>query len=107
MEIYSKHCQSQTGRAEILRECSSHTMCHVSRVTCHVSRVTCHVSRVTCHMSHVTCHMSKKMSYSEEKNKNKKLFLYTTKNIGQSGGASQWRVCYQRGLPRLVLTDPV
>ena len=23
--------------------------------------------------------------------------------IGQSGGASQWRVCYQRGLPRLVL----
>ena len=21
---------------------------------------------------------------------------------GQSGGASQWRVCYQRGLPRLV-----
>ena len=25
-----------------------------------------------------------------------------TKNIGQSGGASRWRVCYQRGLPRLV-----
>ena len=24
------------------------------------------------------------------------------KNIGQSGGASRWRVCYQRGLPRLV-----
>ena len=23
--------------------------------------------------------------------------------IGQSGGASRWRVCYQRGLPRLVL----
>ena len=22
--------------------------------------------------------------------------------IGQSGRASQWRVCYQRGLPRLV-----
>ena len=22
--------------------------------------------------------------------------------IGQKGGASQWRVCYQRGLPRLV-----
>ena len=22
----------------------------------------------------------------------------------QSGGASCWRVCYQRGLPRLVLT---
>ena len=23
----------------------------------------------------------------------------------QSGGASQWRVCYQRGLPRLVFTE--
>ena len=26
------------------------------------------------------------------------------KNIGQSGGASRWRVCYQWGLPYLVLT---
>ena len=26
------------------------------------------------------------------------------KKIGQSGGASGWRVCYQRGLPRLVFT---
>ena len=24
--------------------------------------------------------------------------------IGQSGGASRWRVCYQWGLPRLVFT---
>ena len=24
------------------------------------------------------------------------------KKVGQSGGASRWRVCYQRGLPRLV-----
>ena len=24
--------------------------------------------------------------------------------IGQSGEASPWRVCYQRGLPRLVFT---
>ena len=30
------------------------------------------------------------------------MIFYTTKNIGQSGGASRWRVCYQRGLPRLV-----
>ena len=37
-------------------------------------------------MSHVTCHLS---------------FFYV-KKIGQSGGASRWRVCYQRGLPRLV-----
>ena len=42
----------------------------------------CHVSRVTCHMSI--------------------LFFYFTKKIGQSDGASWWRVCYQRGLPRLV-----
>ena len=55
-------------------------MCHVSCVMCHVSRVTCHMSPVTCHLSHVTCH----------------------KKIGQSGEASRWRVCYQRGLPRLV-----
>ena len=24
---------------------------------------------------------------------------------GQSGGASRWRVCYQRGLPRLVFRN--
>ena len=58
-------------------------------VTCHVSRVTCHVSPVTCHMSHVSCHVS--------------FFFCLRKKIGQSGGASRWRVCYQRGLPRLVL----
>ena len=29
----------------------------------------------------------------------------TKKNIGQSGGASRWRVCYERGLPRLVSLD--
>ena len=38
----------------------------------------CQVSHVTCHMSCVTCHID-------------------------SGEASQWRVCYQRGLPCLVL----
>ena len=36
---------------------------------------------VTCHVSHVTCHVS---------------------CVTQSVGASRWRVCYQRGLPRLV-----
>ena len=50
----------------------------------HVSRVTCHMSHVTCHVSHVTCHM------------------YLKKKIGQSGEAYRWRVCNQRGLPRLV-----
>ena len=50
-------------------------------VTCHMSRVTmCQVSHVTCHMSRVMCH-----------------FFFS-----QSGEAYWWRVCYQRGLPRLV-----
>ena len=42
-----------------------------------------HMSPVTFQMSHVTCHMSQKK--------------------GESGGAGQWRVCYQPSLPRLVL----
>ena len=54
-----------------------------------MSHVTCHVSRVTSHMSHVTCHMSH-------------LFIYFIFFFGQSCGAYRWRVCYQRGLPRLV-----
>ena len=73
-------------------------MCHMSRVTCHVSRVTCHVTCVTCHVSPVTC--KKKI---EEKIEEKKFKKYHAKKIGQSGGASRWRVCYQRGLPRLVI----
>ena len=41
----------------------------------------------TCHMTCVTCHMS--------------CFLLLF--FLQSGEAYRWRVCYQRGLPRLVL----
>ena len=67
----------------------SHVTCHMSRVMCHVSRVTCHVSRVTCHVSSVTFFF---LFF---------FFLYPKKNYLR-GGASQWRVCYQRGLPRLV-----
>ena len=80
--------------AEILRECSSHTMCHVSAFMCHLSCVTCHVSPVTFHLSHV------KKKYI--------LFFFFTKKLiilnifWQSGGASWWRVCYQWGLTRLV-----
>ena len=51
-----------------------------------MSHVTCHVSRVMYHMSHVACHMSYVF------------FLF----VGLSGGGSRWRVCYQRGLPRVV-----
>ena len=57
----------------------------------YVTCVTCHVSRVTCHMSHVTCQVSQKKK---------------KKKMEKSGGASRLRVCYQRGLPRLVLTRP-
>ena len=65
-----------------------------------MSRVMCHVSRVTCHMSHVTCHMSKK-----KKKLHFNIFFssfFLRKKIGQSGGASRWRVCYQQGLPHIV-----
>ena len=44
----------------------------------------CHMSCVTCHMSHVRCHMSGVTCFRK------------------SGGGSRWRVCYHRGLPRLV-----
>ena len=39
--------------SEIFKECSSHTICHVSCVMCHMSRVMFHLSHVTCHLSHV------------------------------------------------------
>ena len=45
-----------------------------------------HVSRVTCHMSCVTCH-----------------FFLSQKETGKCDGAGWWRVCYQQGLPHLVL----
>ena len=49
---------------------------NMSYVMCHVTR---QVSHVMCHMSHV-------------------IFFF----FRQSGEAYRWRVCYQRGLPRLV-----
>ena len=58
-----------------------HLSCVNSGVWCNVSGVTYHVSGVTGHMSYVICHMS--------------LFCV------QSIEASQWRVCYQRGVPCL------
>ena len=88
-----------------MRECSSYTMCHVSCVICHESCVMCHVSCVMCHMSHVTCHMSRvscqNIFFTLFNKKIYVLFVFFNK-FGQSGGASRWRICYQRGLPRLV-----
>ena len=69
----SKHCLSQTVRAREMNILENPppppTMCHMSHIMCHVN-----ISCVTCHVSHVTCHV----------------FLFF---FGQSGGASQIRVC--------------
>ena len=65
--------------AEILRECSSHNMYHVSPVPCHVSCVMCHLSPV---IFHCFCFCILKKSWKSRR-------------------ASRWRVCYQRGLPHL------
>ena len=69
----------------------------MSCVTCHVSHVTCHLSTVTCHMSHVKKKLLHVLIYLYIY-----IYFFNVKKIGQSGGASRWRVCYQRGLPRLV-----
>ena len=65
-----------------MRECSPPQTCHMSHVTCHVSHVTCHVSHVACHVS--------------------VFFFFFFFFFGKSGEDYRWRVCYQRGLPRLV-----
>ena len=104
---------NQALRAEILRECSPLPTCHMSHVRCHVSHVTWHHYSqtvrardlklltnlhnhlvVTCHMSCVVCHVSCfRCHMSQIKNKLTKII----------GGATCWMVCYQRGIPRLVL----
>ena len=48
----SRHCQSQTRRAEILRE-----WLPPACVTCHMFQVRCQVSGVRCRMSGVKCHL--------------------------------------------------
>ena len=95
--------QSQTERARKLKfweniHLTLCVMCHVSVVMCHVSLVMCHVSPVMCHVSPVTCHVSPITCHVSPVTCN----FFILKNIGQIGGASQWRVCYQCGLPRLV-----
>ena len=59
----------------------------------HVSRFMYHMSRVT-----VTCYLSNFFNKkNEEKNDRKNM-----KKVWKRGGASPWRVCYQRSLPHLV-----
>ena len=55
-----------------------------------MSHVTCDVSRVTCLVSHVFF----------------LLVFFLLLFFGQSGEDYWWRVCYQRGLPRLVHMPP-
>ena len=60
LEISSRHCQSQTGRARDLKFLENvHPppciTCHMSHAICHMSQVTCHVSHVTCQVLCVTC----------------------------------------------------
>ena len=57
-------------------------MCHMSHVTCHMSRVMCQMSR-----AHVKCHF---------------FCSFFLRFFLQNVGAHRWRVCYKRGLPRLV-----
>ena len=71
-------------------------MCHVSCVMCHVSCVMGHMSCVTCPVSHV------KIFFYIFYRKKKYITIFFFVQIGQSGGASRWRVCYHWGLPRLV-----
>ena len=72
-----------------MRECSPLTTRHMSSIACQMSLVKCHVPCVTRHVLQVT-------------------YLVSSVNIfyffffGQSIRACRWRVCYQRGLPRLV-----
>ena len=53
-----------------------------------MSCVMCHKSRVTYHVWHVT-------------------FIVFVCFLGQSGEAYRWRVCYQRGLPRLIFLKAI
>ena len=68
----------------------------------------CSMSPVACHLSHVTCHIIFSFLIFSSSLNYKKIFkkkYYIDFKIGQGGGASWWRVCYQRGLTRLVFSD--
>ena len=75
VEISSKHCLSKTLRAK-------ENVQPPPRVWCHITGARCQVSGVTCHMYCV-------------------YYIYIVFFL-QCCVASQWRVCYQWGLPRLV-----
>ena len=76
---YSTHHNSQTLRASDLK--FVHNIYHLSLFMCK-----CNMSRFTCHMSHVI--------FS---------FIFFSSFFLLNGGASRWRVCYQRVLPHIVV----
>ena len=71
----------------------------MSCVTCHMSLVRCHLSHVTCQLSHVNIFFFFYIFCVKKKSK-----IVHLKKVGKIGEASRWRVCYLRGLPRLVLS---
>ena len=89
VEIYSKHSQSQAGRA---RELEFWENVHPTQ------RVMCHMSRVTCHLSHITCHMS-------DVNK-KNIFFYTKKNIKKKIFQKNWARWLSWSVEGLLSTGP-
>ena len=84
VEISSRYYLSQTKIAEELK-----FLDNVQPPPC----VTCHLSHTLCQVLHVTGHVSSVTFFYYL------FFLF----FGQNGRASQKRICYQWGLPRLVL----
>ena len=122
VKISSKHRISQTVKARELKlwenvHHPSHVTYHDSCLAWHVSHVTWHhyfqtvrasdlkfednvhhLLCVRCHMSPVMCHMSRvPCPITCVTNIYIYIFVWTIYE------ARQWRVCYQRGLPRLVI----
>ena len=82
--IYRVSAQHEPHKTQIfIRKVFVHQNLLPGKFLLFLPLVRCHVSGVPCHVSGVTCNFS---------------FLFR-----KSGGACQWRVCYQRGLSRLVL----
>ena len=83
-KISSTNLYSQSILARELKR--GFTSRHLSCIRCHISCVICHMSCVICHLSHVMCHVFFH------------LLLFSNKVVKLVS-----IVCYQRGLPRLVI----
>ena len=83
---------SQTVRARDLQ--FSHNIHYSLFVQCHMSGVTYQVMHVGCHISLFMCHVPCVMCYVSYV-----IYIFFL----QSGWVGWLRLCYQQGLPRLVL----